>query len=199
MRTQAIMRLKNDHIVKARQRLGLTQKKLAEIAGISIVNVNELENLKTKRYKSSYSSVLKISCVLGIPPDEVLPPELAGKEIQTKFEQVKDIEVDALLLYGQQRIVEQVLPSPAEIVEQEDLTDYFMDILKKKLCFLTSGEKDVVTKMYGLDGKKPLTLTETAKSRKRLVATTRANKQRALYKLKEKIVADVGLKETKEY
>ena len=56
-----------------RVRAGLTQKQLAQKAGLDEVTVNHIENDKRKR-RPHPSTIHKLAQALGIPVERLLPP-----------------------------------------------------------------------------------------------------------------------------
>ena len=62
-----------------RVRAGLTQKRLAQKAGVDEVTVNHIENDKRKR-RPHPSAIHKLAEALGIPVERLLPPSPPSRE-----------------------------------------------------------------------------------------------------------------------
>jgi RNA polymerase sigma factor (sigma-70 family) len=184
MRTRAILRLKHDAVLSAREKLGMSQKQLAAEIGVSLRYIQELETLRFADWSSPYRFGIaeKIAFFLGLPVEQVLPPELVGKGLQTVFTRVADVDMARLLEVHDIQEQRLSLPSPEEVVEQNDMGE----VLKRWLNRLPNKECVVLKLRYGIDmeDSRARTLSETAK----VIRVTRERvsqiERRALYRLK---------------
>ena len=156
MRLQATIRVRNDHMIAARKRLGFSQKALAEVAGVSIYTVHALEQLdytSPQNINELSQRATLVAGVLEIPTDQVLPPEYIGKAIATTHQVVRDIPLENLLAFGER------LALPSGTNEQERFE--MREDIEPALASLSFRERAVLALRYGLDGEQPHTLQET--------------------------------------
>lgn len=119
MLVRATLTLRNERVLSARKRLGLSQAALAEIAGVNIRQVAAVECMRFSEV--SEQKIVRIAGALDLMPEDVVPPELAGKVLPTKFVSIRDISSDRILSQGNREIkVLDVNNSVAEWRAQSD-------------------------------------------------------------------------------
>lgn len=97
--------------------------------------------------------------------DDVFPPELiesfrkTGKRPARVIEITKSVPRQALL--GDSTIERLTLPSPCDVVAQQEIQQIEVNALKKALAMLTLRQREIVKSRWGLFGSSPLTLEET--------------------------------------
>ena len=199
MKIKAILSIKNDKLLSARKELNLTQKELAYACSVSVDIVSRLERLDLKGINPASESVRNVANFFSLDIEDIAPQALCGVKFSNKFEQVAEIDSHALLLYANDRQTQQILPSPAEVYEHVELTDYFINLLKDNIELLSKREKEVLTQRFGLDGKEPKTLAEVGKSLNVTCSRVRQCEAFALHKCRHIIDKATRLKDTKEY
>ena len=199
MLIQATMRLKNGEMARVRKSMGLSQTSLAELCEANVATINQIENLHLSRLTPTSPIILKLASILCLSTDVIAPPELCGKDIQTKFQQTADVDTCALLLYGEHRIKQQTLESPSDLIEHEDMTDYFMGLLTKNLHKLTEMQQKVITMKYGLDGELPKRNSDIARSLNRSREAIRIAERNGLTHIRKCFDSETRLLETKVY
>jgi len=176
MRIRAILRFKNEDLIKARERIGcFSQKSLAIKMGVNKNIISLSENFKF--YPKKEGLIKKFEEALSLPIDFIFPKEYKdavdrnlGKPIQKSF--------DILALPEHSYYI---LPDPAETYEMEERKESILQSLK----LLTEKEQEVLKLRFGLDDDKDYTLEEIGqqfnRSRNRILQI----ENRALRKLKE--------------
>jgi RNA polymerase sigma factor (sigma-70 family) len=199
MKIKAVLKIKNDAVICAREKLGLTQIGLDKAIGIGKGTICAIENFRLIQIKTTHSCVKKISDFLNLPIEEVAPPDLCGEEFQTQFEQVINIQAKALLEYKNHSRDRLVLPSPAEEIEKNDMVEYFTRLLDDNMHKLTFREREVIKLRYGINGDNSYTLAEVGRIFKVTKDRVRQVEAKAVRKLRRYLDADTRLNETKEF
>lgn len=148
VRVRAELRLRNDNIITARKNLGLSQKKLANAAGVPFFVVTRLEHLDYHGRIGEHANTL--AEFLDLPLEIVMPPELEGKTIPSTI--VVMTELDAgKLLDMQDRFKERfMLPAPGETGSALDDSER-RQAIEKALAALTVRERAAVELRFGLN------------------------------------------------
>lgn len=179
MKIRAILRLRNNSMIAAREKLKFSQFHVAELCFCSVSLIGRLERLD---YPRDYDDlkIEEIARVLMINPDEVMPCELANRTIQSKYEVIRDIDTERLLAYTSARRQRLLLPSPEVIMETKEQAEQINESLE---C-LSYREREIIKLRFGLGDGFTYTLTEVGRifrvSRERL----RMVEARALRKLR---------------
>jgi len=158
MRLRATIQVRNDHMLKARERLGLTQADVAGIAGVSISLIGCLERLQfPSTYR--YEEALLIADALHVPVESVLPEEMVGWQGKTKFAYTEEVPIKKLLDYENRTTTHYLLESPDVAIEKSD------DLARLKLLIKTLSyrEREIIKLRYGLDGEFSYTLEEVGR------------------------------------
>lgn len=144
MRFRATLRIRNDHMIEARKKLGLSQTKLSIATGVPLNTVIGLEALRYIN-RNVVDHARALANFLDIQIDEVLPPELKGRSLPANIVSVKEIPSGTLLTMN----VENMLPLP--VPEEYDVTPEVKGAILHALDTLTLRERKVVTLRYGID------------------------------------------------
>ncbi len=97
MRLRATVRVRNDKMLSARERLGLSQRALAELAGVPTTVVGALESMRYHWLgRAAYERARAVAVELGIAPEDVLPLELEGKNACLDAVRLVDASPNAL-------------------------------------------------------------------------------------------------------
>jgi len=102
MLVRATLTLRNERVLSARKKLGLSQAALAEIADVNTGQVAAVECMRFSEV--SEQKIVRIAGALDLMPEDVVPPELAGKVLPTKFVSIRDISSDRILSQGNREI-----------------------------------------------------------------------------------------------
>ncbi len=172
--------LRNDAMLSARERLGLTQSEAALKCGILKTTYMRLEKLD---YPLNFNSdaVLRTAVGLGISPDDVAIQALAGVEIPNKFVKLGRVKISHLLEFVE-RQRHYILPSPLDVAEKKEL----INNIEVHLPTLSYREREIVKLRYGLgeDGFN-YTLDECSRIFKVTRECIRLVEARAIKKLKK--------------
>lgn len=163
MEIRATLNLRNERMVAARERLGLSQKAAASLSGVGLFRYARLEMMNAEGSPDYLDDAArKIAAVLEIKDTDVLPPELVGKSIPHRLVRNFDIDIDRLLSPGASQDAGRRALPPGDTMDR--VLD--QEILRKTLdwCLgkLTWREREVLKMRWGLDGER-LTLDECAK------------------------------------
>lgn len=147
MDLRATLRLRNDKMIAARERLGLSQKQVAELAGVHVCIIGSLESLRfADVFGNSAQKASRVAGVLELEPEDVMPAELVGKSIQTEHVRRFSAPVASLLPeYNRFN-----LPSPSDAAAEGELSDSVDRVLRT----LTNREREILKVRFGfgLDG-----------------------------------------------
>ena len=145
-------------MLEARERLGLSQPLAAELCGIPVWVYYRLESLK---YPVKYMEevILKVSSGLGIPPDDIMPVEMAGVSVPNKKVEVAEVSVNRMLAFVE-RGERLLLPSPETQAQNND----DIDLLLQFVTELPNRHQEVVLLRYGLKDGQCYTYLEIEKS-----------------------------------
>lgn len=154
MRVRARLTLRNDVAIAARTKLGLNQREVAERSGVRQQDVCSIETLRFDRVTER--KILAVSVFLGVPPDDLVPPELCRKSIASKHEVVQDIPTIALLEATKHPIM---LAAPADApIEAAEMED----AINRAMSTLNHRERQVLRLRVGLGGLGEHSLAEVA-------------------------------------
>lgn len=145
MRLRATVKIRNDHIVAAREERGWSQKETAMHAGIPLFWLANFEALRfTGNIKIATRYATLLAATLGIKTNEVMPEGVWGVDIQTTRMAIQDVPADLLIssVNGGNRFI---LPAPDDAMElREQVAEY--------LGFIDNDRtRTIVAEYYGVD------------------------------------------------
>lgn len=178
MRIRATCLIRNEAMVSARKALGLTQLQLAELAEVGVSWVQRLEALDYKSIQTGQVAD-KLAGLLDISVDAVLPPELEGQVVPSRFVRIGDI--DPLMLPGIQESIVSRLPGPDEVAEAHEL----VEVVQGAIDNLHEREQLVLRSLYGMGGEQKKSLGELASELGVAKETVRQIQARACRKLQQ--------------
>ncbi len=157
LRIRTTLLLRNDKILAARERLGLSQQALADLSGVSLEEVGAMERLQWARVRRDVEvKAQKIADVLEIPKGDVIPPETCRPLLPHKATRVDEVPL-ARLLSMRERLI---LPAPGEEMEAKEDDE---QIVRALLSHMTYRCKAVICMRFGLEGNPPMTRGEVAR------------------------------------
>lgn len=159
IRLRATMTLRNDKMLAARERLGLSQKALATLSCTPLSTICDMERLRYTGFQT-WERARRVADVLELRPEDVVPPSMLGLEIESRRETVR--EVSSGLLLGEYPEV-RALSHRYAGVDAEALARDQREAIRSAMEGLTSREQAVLSLRFGLDGGTPKTLEETAR------------------------------------
>ena len=150
-----IVRVKNNRLLKAREKMGFTQTAMAEYCGVGISRYGDIENLKffpiTKDGDWNIDAQ-KISSAVGLTEEELFPA--AFKQIlKTRMEY--EVGLEELPKFTQPLEIE----GPESLLEGQDLRKRVSAVLDS----LTPREKKVLEMRFGLNGEDECNQVEVSK------------------------------------
>jgi RNA polymerase sigma factor (sigma-70 family) len=170
-----IIRIKNNRLVRHREKLGLSQAKMAELCGVSQTEYGRIENLQefpVKTKTGDWKEVAqRISSVIGLPEEELFP-EAFKKISKTRWE--KEIGLPQLAGMSMPRL------GPVESVEAKEREEE----IKKQLLTLTPREQTIIIKRFGLFGNGFETREEISKGFNLTLERIKQIEEKALRKLR---------------
>ena len=145
-----VAKFRNGPLLAYREKYSFSQREAAEQAGISHQGWNKIECMRFK--ESSWESIKKVANFLDISTDEICPPEL--KKLDLRLTKIAYQEVDSHRLEAIRTEERMLLPSPADVVEEQDFQQTLKDKMQEVLKTLTYRERDIIEMSYGLEGRK---------------------------------------------
>lgn len=138
MRLRASLKIRNDHLIKAREDRGWSQGALAKAADVRLPAVAKLEALDYTR-PGVEDEALKIACALGIPSDLVLPLEHKQIRFETTHTRVSEIPSSHL--------IDTVRLSGVALIEDSSMKEDFAEFIQK----LPYRRREILKLRYGID------------------------------------------------
>tara|TARA_Y100000310_G_C20538430_1_gene742028 strand:- start:427 stop:990 length:564 start_codon:yes stop_codon:yes gene_type:complete len=178
MRVRAKLTIRNEAMIAARQRLGLSQLALAEKIGQrGVWLIMQLEQFK---YPHRYNQTLifKIACILGIQPEDVMPEELTGHKVNSQIVGFSELNPKQLIEVGQLPVLPKPYPSDQEFTKTQ---------IGQVLKTLPWREQEIIRLRYGLDDGRAYTLAEVGRIYKITKETVRQLEARAIRKLQHPV------------
>ncbi len=181
---RATLRLRNDAMISARKRMGLTQKALGMLCDASQATIGDVERFNF-RYPLAQTIAPEVAEILGLELTDILPPEFRGIKVESSFEQIGDMSPERLLSLParKQRLL---TLSPVEILEGEEARAILDDVLGT----LTYREREVIKLRFGLGGEDALAYREMGRIFKVTRERVRQIEARAIRKLQHPVRAD---------
>lgn len=160
MHVRATLKLANEDMIRARESKGLTMKDLAAASGVSLCALYHMQRFKFSEgtRETWIRRADAVSLVLEVPSEALAPPEMIGEEI-SPLVRVAKMPPQQLLTIRDRAESRLTLPDPSEGPEYEELQAGVRNALKH----LTSRERQVIIRRYGLDGEGPRTLRDVGK------------------------------------
>jgi len=159
MKIRATLTLKNNDMIAARERIGLTQYQAAELAGVGKTFYCDLERLNYRKVDEAMCSdqcVAAVAIALCLDEQQVYPDDLRGKRIISRHVRIADMPSDQLL---DMSAVAASLPSPMDATDERDIKMIVHDALNG----LDEIEKNVIEWHFGIGQDDPLTFKECGK------------------------------------
>lgn len=154
MRVRATVSLHNAVAVECRHRLGLSQTQVAECMQVTQHHMSELERLIFKRW--SDTQIDSLAALYGCQPEELVPAELRGQILKSKFAAERDMPAVQLLSMRDERKL--IAHAEAPMLEPEAKA-----LLDKALDSLSFLEREVVKLRYGVGDGDTYTLEEVGR------------------------------------
>lgn len=150
MRIRAKLTLRNDAMKSARERLGLSQRRLAELAGCSLSYVGALE-----KFDYSFSQVgvhaENVAAVLMLDVEQVMCVEHLGEAMPNTFTRVADMQLSALSMDSEPFLID----SPTEAPDLRSQLNRLGEAIKT----LTERERDIIKMRFGMGNGDSFTYT----------------------------------------
>ena len=154
------LRLRNNHLLAWREKMGLTQIQAATYTGIRRDEWAAFENLRRSpvhlRWGGWNKDALKISEALGVSPEKLWPDAVQAVRQPVVRRQLDGPEAMAFAAVVGPRAA--LLPGPEEVAETNLMHRAFD---KAMTTCLTPRERIVLTMRWGLDGQGERDLEET--------------------------------------
>ena len=162
MRLRATLLLRNEAMIAARERLGLSQSALGKRANVPIGFIMRCEKLDYPK-RAYEEKVIVLATFLKISVDDIVPTELVGETIRNRYIQKIQISPEHLLEYRDTFHSRNILPAvDIELSEAESL-NRVMDVLSGLLQTLSHREREILKLRFGLDGEEAHTLEEVGR------------------------------------
>lgn len=165
MRIRATLKLRNETMLKQREKLWLTQAALAELASVPLSFVLKLERLDFSPCFEFEQKLIRIAGVLELKPEKIVPPEILGEKFTSRFVSIKDCDIRAF-----------AAPDAVPAVIATELKD----TVNNALATLDHFSKKVVEMRYGLNGNCTLTLEEIGRKTLKTQENVRQTEIKAL-------------------
>ena len=178
MEIRATLRLRNNKMITARNRLGLNQFDAAFQANVPCSFLQRCEKLDYPKM-DCFNYCFRLAVLLTLNPDDIIPSELQGHTIPSTFVATQQIDTDRLLEYKATFDSRNILPSPDIELQDKEMSANVM----KALGTLSFREREILKLVFGLEGVGSYTLTEVAKIFKVTTERVRQVEARALRKL----------------
>ncbi len=185
MEIKATILFRNNKMINARKKRGLTQADCAGLSGVAIQTISMLENLHYPRLLS-VDTVWGIAETLGLAEEDVYPEKLRGQILLERMEVVREIEAGRLIEYQQRQQGRFLLPSPEDVAEKEDWREVVKKRFEKVFWILSDRETKIIKLRFGFEGSER-TLLEVGKRFHISAARVRSIEAMALRKLKRQL------------
>lgn len=143
------LRLRHSAVIERRRELGLTQVQVAQLAGITVVDVCAFESLRWADVRDAAQKAAKLAAGLDLPADVVMPPDLADVAVQRVFTKCARLDIAALA------------QSQAPMLPDDAASrSHAIELVRQAVSELPEKYAVVLRKRWGLDGGRELTLNE---------------------------------------
>lgn len=168
------LRLRHSAVIERRQELGLTQVQVAQLANIPLRDVCAFESLRWADVRDAAQKAAKLAAGLDLPPEVVMPPDLADVAVQRVF--TKSARMDIAALAHSQA---PMLPDDAAS------RSHAIALVRQAVSELPDKYAAVLRKRWGLDGGRELTLEEVGEDLGKSAARVRQLECRAIRILRQ--------------
>ncbi len=176
-----IAKLRNGPMIRYRNTGGIAQGEAARRAGIATLTWVLLEQMRLGlRYDAEGSAARKVAQLLSMSLYDVFPPELRGRMSGCTRTAYGRLAAHCLTDAVERHTERMTLPSPADLIEQQD----DVDRLKPLLMALSYREREIIKLRNGIGDGHAHTLEEVGKIFKVTRERIRAVEARAMRKLK---------------
>jgi RNA polymerase sigma factor (sigma-70 family) len=155
MRLRATLKLRNEAMLAARERFGLTQKALSELSDVGLAEIGQMERLDYRMPRCA-EKASRVAGVLELDVEQVVPEQYASKRLWADIHVVREIDAGLLLTVSEDAARMRLLPAPSNDVELRDLKAAIESILST----LSWREGEIIKLRYGLCGEQAHTLSE---------------------------------------
>jgi len=130
---RAILNLRNDNMISARERLGFSQKDVADRAGVYQGLVSQMERMDFD-FAHTWDRVLDVAEVLEIDPFDIMPEGMARKIVPSKF--IRRMSFDTVMLDDLRHSYRDkfILPCPSDEAERKEFAE-IVDGFKSELSY----------------------------------------------------------------
>lgn len=157
------IRLRNNRLLKARQRHKLTQKELADAIGVTVQRIGNIELLKEPPIdkKTGYWSelALDLSDYFCEQPEFLFPAETYNLDGRPTVQRVELEAEDIPNVLLEQSLSQ--LPNPEETAIKKEITEQVAETIHNS-PLLSQRQKHVIEMLYGINGQKIHTQQEVA-------------------------------------
>lgn len=146
------LRLYNEALVAAKERSGLTVREICDRIGKKSLSwFFDLQRFRVSK-NIDMDAVMRLSVLLGVPVDEILPEDLIGQVICTDFTHTAEVDSKALLNAVGNREARNLLPDPSEELELEDLRRILDRALSDTRlgCRYNTRDRHIIRRYFGL-------------------------------------------------
>ena len=156
MKVRATLRVRNDAMISARKRLGMSQKQCSAMAEVSMTFVQNLEKFdysypKTPAIFNRHAA--NVADLLGLEIDEVIDEELIGRSMIHEVSAVSEI---GLLQLTERLEARALLPNPEDALFAEEEAQ----IVRAALAQLPHQQQEIIKSRMGFDDEPVLTYEE---------------------------------------
>lgn len=110
MRVRATIKMRNDHLIAAREKLGLSQKAAWKASGVSFDTLCNLEKMNYKKVTPEQAQ--KLADFYELPREKVMPEGWEGVVIPSTVQRIQDVPSDRILSWG--GTTDHLLSDPAD-------------------------------------------------------------------------------------
>jgi RNA polymerase primary sigma factor len=178
MKVRAKLVLRNETMLSAREKAGLTQMELCEMAGIPIDRVSMIERLDFSN-KNSEADVNIIALALDVSAEDIMPRAAIGDKIAHTHVKVCDVEAHLLPQFAERM----ALPSPVEILSKNEMKEK----LEQCLHTLSVRERETLKLRFGIGVETTCSLEEVGRRLNITRERVRQIEARAIQKLQDPI------------
>lgn len=187
---RATLTIRNDALISARERLGLTQKQAAELADVPLQALTNLEKFDFSKFVELQRYAERISEAFEIPISKIFADGLAGKRIDSKI--VKTVQCSSRQLESLSQSGRRLSGSPLQLeapVDPGEINRELASRLDQVLKTLSFREREVLKLRYGIGEKDGFTYTlgETARIFKVTRERIRQVESKAIRKLQNPV------------
>lgn len=184
MRLRAKRTVRNDCMIVARKAKGLSQSRLVIACGSTLRNIMQLERLDYSMAEAEETAI-RVSLFLGIPVEQVMPLEAAGRNLCQDLVLVRD--VDASRVLDSSGVASRLLPSTIDVVVENERRKMTRRGLRSAIHTLAYREREVLKLRFGLDGGRVHTLAECGQIFKISQEAIRQIEKKAIRKLRHPV------------